>query len=514
MSRAACAPAWPRVGSPQPPYCERALARPISPASSVGSTAASTSWKGAEASAAAAATAALGGLPATPCTPVLSLSPRGGAAAAWRTPLARARPALHHWTPVATPRTSPRASPQPQPRPAKSAAAGASDLPAFAAAAGFSQPALGAQQAQQPTPPEVATRRGSLESSSSSVPGQPVTFFLEGKADQQYGRIRGVSSNGLFTVDLVGGGRRASLDAVTPCSELEVRKAEQSLAAIPTGPLRDAPASLGAAAADPPRFAPQPRGRSVESTIRSSDVCGLGCPVSFLADGGRTRCFGRVRSVSCDGSLVVDVINGRRAVGVERAEPCDEADLQRQALRAGTFRAGSRDAYAQLGSAATASTAGAAETSVGGASANGALTSPRQKRFDLVQGTPVYFSERSTLERKYGRVRSQSFGRSPRKLGGPQVSYTIDLVCGGLKVGVSEEEVKTCSEDELSREAVRAQSKKCFVKTGTDPYAPYATRNTFLRDGGVTAPAVCAPVSVGLAGASSLRGVAIARVKR
>ncbi|CAK9069540.1 unnamed protein product [Durusdinium trenchii] len=55
--------------------------------------------------------------------------------------------------------------------------------------------------------------------------GRPVTFYLEGRPEQYFGRVRGVE-NGRYSVDVVGGGRKAGLDAVTPCSEEDLQKAQ------------------------------------------------------------------------------------------------------------------------------------------------------------------------------------------------------------------------------------------------------------------------------------------------
>ncbi|CAE8693017.1 unnamed protein product, partial [Polarella glacialis] len=56
----------------------------------------------------------------------------------------------------------------------------------------------------------------------------PVTFYLEGRPEQLFGRVRSVASDGTYTVDLVSGARMAGLDMVSTCSEAELQKAERS----------------------------------------------------------------------------------------------------------------------------------------------------------------------------------------------------------------------------------------------------------------------------------------------
>eukprot|EP00435_Cladocopium_sp_Y103_P044127 s1255_g12.t1 len=57
--------------------------------------------------------------------------------------------------------------------------------------------------------------------------GSPVTFYVEGRPQQCFGRVRSID-NGTYTVDVIGGGRKAGLDVVTLCSELDLQKAQIS----------------------------------------------------------------------------------------------------------------------------------------------------------------------------------------------------------------------------------------------------------------------------------------------
>merc|ERR1712096_471755 len=57
--------------------------------------------------------------------------------------------------------------------------------------------------------------------------GSPVSFYLDGRPIPYFGHLKAVAANGLYTVDLVGGGRMPGLEMVTPCKEEELLKAEQ-----------------------------------------------------------------------------------------------------------------------------------------------------------------------------------------------------------------------------------------------------------------------------------------------
>eukprot|EP00913_Durusdinium_trenchii_P033162 g31045.t1 len=50
-------------------------------------------------------------------------------------------------------------------------------------------------------------------------------YCRRARPEQYFGRVRGVE-NGRYSVDVVGGGRKAGLDAVTPCSEEDLQKAQ------------------------------------------------------------------------------------------------------------------------------------------------------------------------------------------------------------------------------------------------------------------------------------------------
>lgn len=73
----------------------------------------------------------------------------------------------------------------------------------------------------------------SVVESSTVELGSPVSFYLEGRPEQYFGRVRCVA-HGKYAVDLVNGGRMAWLDEVTPCSESMLMRAERKHLAIKT----------------------------------------------------------------------------------------------------------------------------------------------------------------------------------------------------------------------------------------------------------------------------------------
>lgn len=70
---------------------------------------------------------------------------------------------------------------------------------------------------------ERRTPSGSGCSSCDLALGSPVTFYLEGRPAQRFGRVRQCHADGAYTVDVMPhGGRLVRLGAVTPCAEADL----------------------------------------------------------------------------------------------------------------------------------------------------------------------------------------------------------------------------------------------------------------------------------------------------
>ncbi|CAJ1334059.1 unnamed protein product [Effrenium voratum] len=142
--------------------------------------------------------------------------------------------------------------------------------------------------------------------------GTPVTFYLEGRPEQLFGRVRCIECNGTYTVDVIGGGRKAGLDIVTPCSEADLQKAHISKSR-PFQTKSDLP------------WRCLPRTQS-SPELPSSEI-EVGTPVAFFAQDKTV--FGRIRSVQDNGVYVVDLAGGGIKVGVNTATPCSEEELDK-----------------------------------------------------------------------------------------------------------------------------------------------------------------------------------------
>jgi len=309
--------------------------------------------------------------------------------------------------------------------------------------------------------------------------GSPVTFFIEGRAlEQLFGRIRNIAENGTYTVDLVGGGRMSGLDAVTLCPEKDLRKAEQLKVAMmyvdqnSSSKGRGLSTSSKASTRNP---TPNPHVAAVQPS------CGVGCPVSFFCPRSRLKSFGRVRSLCPDGTVAVDLVGGGCVNGVGRVDRCNESDLEWAAQRTNSPMRFQSD-----GGVSQASSPAISPRQIASArQATPVRYSPAQGIIE--SGSPVSFFEVNYLGKRYGRIRI---------LHG--AGYTIDLVGGGVKVGVPVDAVERCSESDFAKEAERIAQAKRFIKTSKDSYSDYATRNT------------TAAATLG----ANFKGVAIARVSR
>jgi len=117
--------------------------------------------------------------------------------------------------------------------------------------------------------------------------------------------------NGTYTVDVIGGGRKAGLDAVTLCSELDLQKAQ-----------------ISKSRAFHTKLSPRP---SLPRTVSTPELSPLevGTPVAFFAQ--NKTFYGRVRSVH-EGVYSVDVAGGGIKVGLNSVTPCSEEKLEKVVL--------------------------------------------------------------------------------------------------------------------------------------------------------------------------------------
>lgn len=259
----------------------------------------------------------------------------------------------------------------------------------------------------------------------------PVSFFLEGSPKQMFGHIRGVNSNGSFNVDLVGGGRLAGLEVVTPCKEEDVSKAAKSKQRMETSrPAYAEYATRNSSLA--PSLSTSQLDTSAISTgtlsgITSSTSAPLasGQPVSFYLDGILEQYFGRIRGICPDGSYTVDLVGGGRKVGVEAAAKCTEEDLARESrAKAGMITRG--NAWSEY------------------VTANSQLSHGRPLSSGPHCGCPVSLPSSSggqACGRICGRVRSLA----------ADGTYTVDLANGARRAGVRQ--LFPCTEEGLAREA-------------------------------------------------------------
>jgi hypothetical protein len=292
--------------------------------------------------------------------------------------------------------------------------------------------------------------------------GCPVSFFVDGRPNQYFGRIRTLNANGTYTVDLVGGGRMAGLHAVTRCSPDDLEVARKSKRPVKTS---DDPWAILRC----PNALPSPRSTSVEKL-----PCGM--PVTFSLEDYVQPFYGYMRGIGHDGCYIIDLVGGGRRTGVKEVTPCKEEDISKaNNLRQG-WRTG-KDDYADINSPNAPSwgggfgyTSGYRETkpsacdrrslsvrasstpsllSVHAADWSRRSVSPaplRQRRKDssrddLGEGCPVTLYVEGNYRPQFGRIRSID----------ADDRYTVDLVGGKRKVGVRT--VFACSEADLEKEA-------------------------------------------------------------
>lgn len=58
--------------------------------------------------------------------------------------------------------------------------------------------------------------------------GAPIMISVEGDLNLRFGRVHSIDSAGTYTIDLVGGGRKAGIREVIPCSEDDLQKEMKS----------------------------------------------------------------------------------------------------------------------------------------------------------------------------------------------------------------------------------------------------------------------------------------------
>lgn len=300
----------------------------------------------------------------------------------------------------------------------------------------------------------------------SLVIGRPVSFYVDGCPKQYFGRIRAISSNGSYTVDLVGGGRMPHLERVTACSEDDLLKEEQLKLGLIMR--KDSYADYSLLYSD----------RSDKTACRTTVA--VGTPVSFCLEGHNSRFFGRVREVAPNGTCTVDMVGGGRRAGVLAVAACSEEDLLKES-RLKLHLNLQKDPYIRSPNAPSDREGG--PLSARGTARSGGRASPRTRSKSRSAGCPVTFDSGNVMKPFFGRVKAVE----------PDGTFTVDLVNGGRRRGVAD--VTPCSEQDLEKASKSTQG----LHTGRDHYVDLHTRNA--------TPRVLRSRS-----SPSLRGVAITRV--
>jgi hypothetical protein len=157
--------------------------------------------------------------------------------------------------------------------------------------------------------------------------GSPVSFYLDGRASPYFGWLRNKSAANLYTVDLVGGGRMHGLEAVTPCSTQDIRKAEQLKHTFHF--------------AESPYAAYDVIGQKGTQQLapKTEHKFRVGATVSFTLEKLERhhnvsvdypdRSYGRVQKVCRDGTYVIDVASGGKRSGVRNLAPCTEEEFEK-----------------------------------------------------------------------------------------------------------------------------------------------------------------------------------------
>jgi len=344
------------------------------------------------------------------------------------------------------------------------------------------------------------------------VPGSPVSFYLEGRPEQYFGRVRCVS-HGKYAVDLVGGGRMAWLEEVTPCGESMLMHAERKHLGIKTS--KDSYAEYVTRN--------KPIQRSQSASVLLGTEYHAGCPVSF-AWKGHTH-FGRVHRMHGDGSYAIEVAGGGRKVGVpsEDVKECSEDDLAK-AWKSKKGTVTRKDAYADCftrntqwnsvtwrsnspspllpgtsrrsnsprepglsdrdGSLSPGPPPSRSRRASYIASPRGSLSPPRAwgvgvsgdgctsrgrlpSGHPLIIGQPVRVIEEGKPRSLYGRLRGMA----------ADGTFNVDLVGGMRRTEVRE--FSLCTEEDLERES---KSKCGKISTRMHEYAEYHTRNSTRDD--------------------------------
>lgn len=176
--------------------------------------------------------------------------------------------------------------------------------------------------------PGSRVRRLSKQGMAVPEVGKPVSFYLDGRADPYLGTLKAIAPNGLYTVDLVGGGRMVGLEHVTPCTHWELSKAARGKRPVVTSEDDYAVFNIRNKDSGGTDW-------SALSTIRFA----IGDAVSFrlekhekshsIAVAYPEQLYGRVQKVCDDGSYVLDLPGGGRRTGVRYLTPAIDEDLSK-----------------------------------------------------------------------------------------------------------------------------------------------------------------------------------------
>jgi len=273
--------------------------------------------------------------------------------------------------------------------------------------------------------------RSSLASNAPITAETPVTFFLEGRPTQIYGRVRLIAADGTYMVELAGGARMAGVQAVTRCREDDLVQAHGRRRKFgyerdsyedlhsPNSPHRDVFGCFSARdGSSSPIRGGTPRSMapsmSMASLASSANQSGLarGAACKFTEEGNPRVFYGRIKSISKDGTYMLDLVGGGKKVGVDLVTLCTEDDLQKDEMSKMSMSL-AKDSYKEY-----------CHPCLPTFRAGG---SPARVREQLVVGCPVKVPLEGSLTDLYGWIKSED----------RDGSYTVELVGGGRKVAVT-----------------------------------------------------------------------------
>lgn len=344
--------------------------------------------------------------------------------------------------------------------------------------------------------------------------GHPVCFYLEGCVRKYVGYLKSVSDAGLYTVDLVGGGRICGLQCVAPCGMSDVKKASQLKRQV-------------SCAEDPYHTLRSPNGKkdgmigfvtSVRDPEASPTSCrfqtfSIGDPVSFSLERHELahiatvkypeRFYGRIQQDCGNGTYIVEQAGGcRRKVAAAQLTACSDVVYQnavnskRGLVTRKDYDYDSRTPNSPAWGGGSGFSSGYRETSpcslnrlqkstsqpvlLGSSASSSSLKGPRksqrsvsppapprtsgsgkQNAQDFKEGSPVSFFLEGYMRPLYGRVRAVEAAGT----------YTIEVAGGRRICGVTD--VVTCTTTDVEN----AWNEHRGTITRKDAWGDLNTRN-------------------------------------